>query len=669
MAKSIEILLHNLQLQDHLDISTYADLFSSTCTNNENESIQNIEDILRYSVSWDDKRLRETSQSIYHAWLHPHDIIPNSAVVPEGQSTNDSQRTTSSNHTPNDVIINNEVLVPVQSNIDIPDIINSPIDDSLLSISLSATITSTITSNVTNNESISILSNSKNKKRKGKYTQLLDDIQFTRPPPRPVSPHISDDEDISSSNNNRICRHYLAGSCLRSDCEFSHSTKLTPCKFWLNDNNGCSSGNDCVFLHGVENSIGSIIDIRKLTPEELSTHILEKMNTINSNTNDNNTTNTNNNSDTNNINTNNDDDNEWLDTLRKHNENFWEDEIDENLDNELDISDTTALTLDSETFVNIEDLSQFPQLPNTNTTTITHDISKADSYSSSTIASNNLRNKLLIETLKLVFPYVSLSILQEQLINSSYNLLIAVELIQQNTGVQPNKDVLQRGQHITYVPKVTVSKEDDVAFSLPVYDNISHQKARDIASSIARVSTGTIVSSLYTAAREKAAMYARARNAAFDRATKAYLAGNRLDAKRFSQQGHEIEINMFQAHNVAANLIFESRNMNTNFILSNAKLGLREQDIRIIDLHGLHPTEAITICNELLSKNNNNNFNTTLSNINNKYIWLGFLVGTRHHSQQGSRSLRTAVWEVLYSYNEHYKLYEPIPGIFLCEKK
>ncbi|KAJ3204324.1 hypothetical protein HDU67_009642, partial [Dinochytrium kinnereticum] len=46
----------------------------------------------------------------------------------------------------------------------------------------------------------------------------------------------------------QICRHFMAGSCYRADCWFSHSLDSTVCKFWLRG--GCVRGDSCAFSHG-----------------------------------------------------------------------------------------------------------------------------------------------------------------------------------------------------------------------------------------------------------------------------------------------------------------------------------------------------------------------------------------------------------------------------------
>ncbi|KAI5479870.1 CCCH zinc finger and SMR domain containing protein [Pseudohyphozyma bogoriensis] len=48
----------------------------------------------------------------------------------------------------------------------------------------------------------------------------------------------------------RVCRYYLSGNCLRSDCKFSHDVGKAVCKFWLRGH--CLKGDGrCDFLHSI----------------------------------------------------------------------------------------------------------------------------------------------------------------------------------------------------------------------------------------------------------------------------------------------------------------------------------------------------------------------------------------------------------------------------------
>jgi hypothetical protein len=48
----------------------------------------------------------------------------------------------------------------------------------------------------------------------------------------------------------RVCRYYLSGNCLRSDCRFSHEVSKAVCRFWLRGH--CLKGDQkCDFLHSI----------------------------------------------------------------------------------------------------------------------------------------------------------------------------------------------------------------------------------------------------------------------------------------------------------------------------------------------------------------------------------------------------------------------------------
>lgn len=53
-----------------------------------------------------------------------------------------------------------------------------------------------------------------------------------------------------------ICRHFMTGSCRRSDCWYSHDVASVPCRFW-NSATGCTNGKDCVFLHAPAATTGA----------------------------------------------------------------------------------------------------------------------------------------------------------------------------------------------------------------------------------------------------------------------------------------------------------------------------------------------------------------------------------------------------------------------------
>lgn len=53
--------------------------------------------------------------------------------------------------------------------------------------------------------------------------------------------------------NNRVCRYYLAGECLRADCRFSHDLERALCRFWLRGT--CAKQDQCEFLHQLPDNV------------------------------------------------------------------------------------------------------------------------------------------------------------------------------------------------------------------------------------------------------------------------------------------------------------------------------------------------------------------------------------------------------------------------------
>ena len=81
----------------------------------------------------------------------------------------------------------------------------------------------------------------------------------------------------------------------------------------------------------------------------------------------------------------------------------------------------------------------------------------------------------------------------------------------------------------------------------------------------------------------------RLRNVCFQQATQAYLSGNKSLAKELSRKGRAHARAMASAHSHAAAAIYEERNA------SLAAAGVGGGAPRMIDLHGLHRAEAVSI--------------------------------------------------------------------------
>ncbi|GMH42638.1 hypothetical protein BSKO_10557 [Bryopsis sp. KO-2023] len=133
------------------------------------------------------------------------------------------------------------------------------------------------------------------------------------------------------------------------------------------------------------------------------------------------------------------------------------------------------------------------------------------------------------------------------------------------------------------------------------------------------VSTGEEVSEQYAKAREEAREFALMRNSCFERATKAYMAGKKAQAKELGAEGRWYCAKMKECHSIAAEGIFFERN--ERFRSGGSGGGV------VIDLHGLHVSEARLILKRELHQ---------LYQERKPQI-VSLLVGTGHHTK-GSRT-------------------------------
>ena len=76
-----------------------------------------------------------------------------------------------------------------------------------------------------------------------------------------------------ASPSTRLCKYYLQGNCLRSDCRFSHDLSKAVCKFWLRGH--CLKGEGrCEFLHSVPPHLAQ--DVAQLRMNSLRVREQEK---------------------------------------------------------------------------------------------------------------------------------------------------------------------------------------------------------------------------------------------------------------------------------------------------------------------------------------------------------------------------------------------------------
>ncbi|KAE9600681.1 putative Smr domain-containing protein [Lupinus albus] len=165
--------------------------------------------------------------------------------------------------------------------------------------------------------------------------------------------------------------------------------------------------------------------------------------------------------------------------------------------------------------------------------------------------------------------------------------------------------------------------------------------------------TGDAVANMYSDLREEARNHARLRNAYFEQARQAYLVGNKALAKELGAKGQVHNMHMKAAHGKAQESIYRQRNP----IGPEMQVNGRGHE-RIIDLHGLHVSEALHVLRHELSV-----LRSTASAAEQR-LQVYICVGTGHHTR-GSRTparLPIAVQRYLLE-EEGLDFTEPQPGL------
>ncbi|GAB4854003.1 hypothetical protein Ancab_022585 [Ancistrocladus abbreviatus] len=167
--------------------------------------------------------------------------------------------------------------------------------------------------------------------------------------------------------------------------------------------------------------------------------------------------------------------------------------------------------------------------------------------------------------------------------------------------------------------------------------------------------TGEAVANMYSELREEARDEARLRNAYFEQARQAYLIGNKALAKELSVKGQRHNMQMKAAHNKAQESIYHHRNPVTADSLG----GGRGQE-RMIDLHGLHVSEAIHVLKYELAALR------STARSSEQRLQLYICVGTGHHTRGSRTPARLPIAVQRYLLEEEALEYtEPQPGL-LC---
>ncbi|XP_022730567.1 polyadenylate-binding protein-interacting protein 7-like isoform X2 [Durio zibethinus] len=162
--------------------------------------------------------------------------------------------------------------------------------------------------------------------------------------------------------------------------------------------------------------------------------------------------------------------------------------------------------------------------------------------------------------------------------------------------------------------------------------------------------TGDAVANLYSELREEARDHARLRNAYFEQAHQAFVIGNKALAKELSVKGQLYNMHMKAAHGRAQESIYRQRN-------PVPPENVRGQE-RMIDLHGLHISEAIHILKHELS------VLRSTARAADQRLQVYICVGTGHHTRGSRTPARLPVAVQRYLLEEECLDYtEPQPGL------
>ncbi|EOY30077.1 hypothetical protein QUC31_020451 [Theobroma cacao] len=159
--------------------------------------------------------------------------------------------------------------------------------------------------------------------------------------------------------------------------------------------------------------------------------------------------------------------------------------------------------------------------------------------------------------------------------------------------------------------------------------------------------TGDAVANLYSELREEARDHARLRNAYLEQAHQAFVIGNKALAKELSVKGQLHNMHMKAAHGKAQESIYRQRNPEN----------VRGQE-RMIDLHGLHVSEAIHMLKHELS------VLRSTARAADQRLQVYICVGTGHHTRGSRTPARLPVAVQRYLLEEECLDYtEPQPGL------
>ncbi|KAJ3396064.1 RuvB-like protein 1 [Lobulomyces angularis] len=193
------------------------------------------------------------------------------------------------------------------------------------------------------------------------------------------------------------------------------------------------------------------------------------------------------------------------------------------------------------------------------------------------------------------------------------NITVVEDIIVKKVGKKKNKQkIILNWDSVPYQPKVDSYKIPE-ACAIEKYSKPEKRKERVY---IDWVSTGKEASQLYEKYRKDAAVLAVRRNELFNRAEAAFKNHQHILAKKLSQEAQMLNQQMHSLHRDAAEKTFELRNK-----------GLKKS---LIDLHALHPDEALDLCLKKLDYLKSKKKTSTKEKI---FI----ITGTGHHSTRKNK--------------------------------
>jgi hypothetical protein len=599
-ASLVSAALRALGLEEHLDPDTYGDVFASLCAEPDPEAA--VASMLSLLVAWDPERVRETAQALVKASRDP------SAVDALRARVEDERRAVEEAEVKEKEAAERRRRADVEA------------------AAAAAAAAAEAAREKDEAETLRLLAAAAAPFRPPSPLAATAAALVVRPrrSPRAEPPSVLEPEA-------RICRHFLAGSCLRSDCAFSHDLSRTPCRFWAaasscasssssgpdgGDVGFCSAGDSCPFLHALAGAGGCVIDVRDVEEEGDvegegegvvaggSAGTLAGA--------------------------------DW-DALFRHAQL-------QALDADEDDEDENG----GAAGVDLDDVAAFPPLAGGAAASSAAPSRLATSVAAPHIRTSTLGARLILQALGDAFPLMAPSDLESCFVEAGGGLEAAAALVTARTGMRPVEGALRPRRIAAATPSASSSSATTTGGAGSVGDAV----ARAVAASVSRVATGALISSLYTAHREEAASLARSRNAAFDRATQAFLAGKGDEAARFSKQGRALDARMRAAHAAAASSIFSSRNSDgaSGVVVDVPAAGLVRVSVPVYDLHGLHPSEAVTVAEEAVEVARGRAAAGGGGAAASARGWVALLVGAGHHSNRrgkGGGSLADAVRDAL----------------------